>query len=61
MNLLQAKGMWHIAKGQLKQQLARLTHDDRQFMEGKADELIGRIQKRSGEVRAKISRMRLLM
>ena len=53
--------MWHIAKGQLKQQLARLTHDDRQFMEGKADELIGRIQKRSGEVRAKISRMRLLM
>jgi len=54
MNMLQAKGIWYIAKGRLEQQLARFTHDDRQFIKGKEDELIGRIQRRTGQVRTKI-------
>ena len=48
MNTLSIKGNWNIAKGKLKQKYAQLTDDDLQFVEGKEDELIGRIQKRTG-------------
>ena len=48
MSNLVAKGNWNIAKGKVKQTLARLMHDNPQFIEGKIDELIGRIQKRKG-------------
>ncbi len=51
MNTLEIKGDWKIIKGQLKQKWAKLTDDDLQFAEGKHDELIGRIQKRTGEAR----------
>jgi len=54
MSALTAKGNWNIAKGKLKQKFARLTDDDLQFIEGKEDELIGRIQKRTGQARKKI-------
>ena len=56
MSTLTAKGNWNIAKGKLKQKFAQLTEDDLQFIEGKEDELIGRIQKRTGQVREKIKR-----
>lgn len=46
MSILRFKGSWNIAKGKLKQQFARLTNDDLQFIEGKEDELVGRIQKK---------------
>jgi len=51
MNTLEIKGEWNIAKGKLKQQWASLTDDDLAFVEGKSDELVGRIQKRTGESR----------
>ena len=35
-------------KGKLKQQYAKLTDDDLTYVEGKEDELLGRIQKRLG-------------
>lgn len=54
MNTLTAKGHWNIAKGRLKQKFAQLTDDELQFIEGKEDELIGRIQKRTGQARGKI-------
>ena len=54
MNSLTTKGNWNIAKGKLKQKFAQLTDDDLQFAEGKEDELIGRIQKRTGQTREKI-------
>ena len=56
MNTLTAKGNWNIAKGKLKQKFAQLTDDDLQFIEGKEDELIGRIQKRTGHSRKEIER-----
>jgi uncharacterized protein YjbJ (UPF0337 family) len=56
MNTLTAKGNWNIAKGKLKQKFAQLTDDDLQFADGKEDELIGRIQKRTGQAREKIQR-----
>lgn len=49
MTTLEIKGDWNIIKGNLKQKWAKLTDDDLQFIEGKQDELVGRIQKRTGE------------
>jgi uncharacterized protein YjbJ (UPF0337 family) len=56
MNSLQIKGNWNIAKGKLKQKWADLTDDDLDFVEGKEDELIGRIQKRTGQTREDIEK-----
>lgn len=56
MSTLTVKGNWNIAKGKLKQKFAQLTDDDLQFIEGKEDELIGRIQKRTGQAKEEIKR-----
>ena len=56
MSTLTLKGNWNIAKGKLKQKYAQLTDDDLQFVEGKEDELIGRIQKATGQAKEKIAR-----
>jgi uncharacterized protein YjbJ (UPF0337 family) len=54
MSTLEMKGAWNIAKGKLKQKFAQLTDDELEFIEGKRDELVGRIQKRTGQSREKI-------
>jgi len=51
MNKLQIKGNWNIIKGKLTQKWADLTDDDLQYVEGQQEELIGRIQRRTGESR----------
>jgi uncharacterized protein YjbJ (UPF0337 family) len=51
MTSLEIKGDWNIAKGKLKQKWAALTDDDLRYAEGQQDELLGRIQKRTGETR----------
>jgi uncharacterized protein YjbJ (UPF0337 family) len=54
MNKFEFKGDWNIAKGKLKQKWAELTDDDLQLAEGKHEELLGRIQKRTGQTREAI-------
>lgn len=56
MTKLEIKGDWNITKGVLKQKWAKLTDDDLQFVEGKHDEMIGRIQKRTGESREAVEK-----
>ena len=56
MNTMQAKGNWNIAKGKLKQRFAQLTDDDLQYVEGREDELVGRIQKRTGQTKEAIEK-----
>jgi len=56
MNTLEIKGDWNITKGKLKQKWAQLTDDDLQYVKGKNDELLGRIQKRTGETREAIEK-----
>ena len=56
MNKLEMKGDWNITKGKLKQKWAKLTDDDLQYAEGKHDELVGRIQKRTGEAREAVEK-----
>ena len=57
MNKLEIKGNWHIAKGKLKQQWGELTDDDLDYTEGKEEELLGRIQKRTGETREAVEKV----
>lgn len=56
MNKLQNKGNWNIVKGKLKQKWAKLTDDDLRYEEGQDEELIGRLQKRTGETREAIEK-----
>lgn len=56
MNKLQIKGDWNILKGKLKQKWGELTDDDLDVAEGQADELVGRIQKRTGKTKEEIEK-----
>lgn len=49
MDDLQLKGRWNEVKGKLKQKYSELTDDDLRYTEGKEDELIGKIQRKTGE------------
>jgi len=57
MTTLEIKGDWNITKGKLKQKWALLTDDDLQYVEGQQEELIGRLQKRTGETREAIEKV----
>ncbi len=48
MNTQFLKGNWNKLKGTLKQKYAQLTDDDLKYVEGKEEELMGRIQKKLG-------------
>ena len=50
-NVLELRGDWNIIKGKLKQRFGRLTDNDLEYTRGQEDELIGRIQKRTGATR----------
>lgn len=54
MTTLKMKGTWNETKGKLKQRYAQLTDNDLLFEEGKEDELLGRLQKRTGETKERI-------
>ena len=56
MNKLEIKGDWNITKGKLKQKWAALTDDDLKYIDGLGDELLGRIQKRTGETHEAIQK-----
>ena len=56
MNKLQLKGDWNIARGKLKQRWSKLTDDDLKYQDGMERELIGRIQKRTGETQEAVEK-----
>ncbi|HBD95567.1 MAG: general stress protein CsbD [Spirochaetes bacterium GWF1_31_7] len=57
MNNLKAKGNLAELVGKLKQKFANLTDDDLLFIEGKEDELWGRIQKKLGKTKDEIHKL----
>ena len=57
MNKLQIKGHWNETKGKLKQQYSQLTDDDLKYVEGKEDELVGRMQRRLGKSKEEVERL----
>lgn len=54
MNKDKWKGNWNTIKGQLKQKYGELTDNDLIYVEGKEDELLGRIQRKTGETKEAI-------
>jgi uncharacterized protein YjbJ (UPF0337 family) len=56
MTTLEIKGDWNITKGKLKQKWAKLTDDDLQYVAGKQEELVGRLQKLTGETREAVEK-----
>ncbi|HAR37785.1 MAG: general stress protein CsbD [Bacteroidetes bacterium GWD2_45_23] len=54
MDYLRIKGNWNELKGRAKQEWADLTDDDLLYEEGREDELLGRIQTRTGRTRDEI-------
>ena len=51
------KGNWNELKGKLKQQYATLTDNDLMYVEGKEDELHGRLQKRLGKTKDEVDQL----
>lgn len=54
MKNLSIKGNWNIIKGKLKEAYAQLTDDDLLYVEGKEEELLGRLQKKLGKSQEEI-------
>jgi len=50
------KGNWNVIKGKLKQKYGELTDDDLSYAEGKEDELIGNIQKKTGQSKDEVKK-----
>ena len=57
MNTLQLKGTWNEVKGKLKQKYGELTDDDLLFIEGKEDELYGRLQTKLGKTKEEVRKV----
>lgn len=48
------KGNWNKLKGLAKQQWASLTDDDLLYVEGKEEELLGRLQEKTGKTKEEL-------
>ncbi len=53
MNWDTIKGNWKIAKGSVKERWGKLTDDDMDVIDGKREQLVGRLQERYGYARDK--------
>jgi uncharacterized protein YjbJ (UPF0337 family) len=54
MNKDQLEGKWKQIKGDFKQKYAKLTDDDVTYSEGKFDEMMGRLQEKTGKTKEKL-------
>lgn len=57
MNKLELEGSWNEVKGKLKQKFANLTDSDVLLVEGKKEELLGRLQIKLGKSKAEIEKL----
>lgn len=55
-NKLELKGHWNQIKGKLKERFGELTDNDLMYSEGREEELLGRIQKRTGKTKREIEK-----
>lgn len=51
MDKLEIKGGWNELKGKIKQSYGDLTDDDLTYEEGKDDEMLGKLQQKTGKTR----------
>ena len=57
MNLTELKGNWLVQKGKLKQKFAALTDDDLLFVQGKKDEMLGKIAVKIGKTKEELQKI----
>ncbi len=57
MNTTELKGTWNEQKGKLKQRFAQLTDNDLIFVEGKKDEMLGRLQIKLGKTKEELHKL----
>jgi len=57
MNNTELKGNWEEQKGRLKQKFAALTDNDFLFLEGKKDEMLGRLEKKLGKTKEELQKI----
>jgi uncharacterized protein YjbJ (UPF0337 family) len=55
-NAQELQGQWNKLRGQVKERWGQLTDDDLQIQGGNIDQLVGRIQQRTGETRDSIEK-----
>jgi len=55
-NSQELQGQWNQLRGEVKQKWGQLTDDDLQIQGGNVDQLVGRIQQKTGEGRESIER-----
>lgn len=56
MNREQMAGNWRVMRGKVREQWGRLTNDDLDVIQGKHDQLVGKIQQRYGKQRDQVER-----
>lgn len=49
MNTTSLNGAWEVQKGKLKQKFAKLTDNDLLFIDGKKEEMMGKLQTKLGK------------
>ena len=49
------KGNWNVLKGRLKQRYGTLTDNDLAYVEGREDELLGRLQHALGKTKDEVN------
>ena len=57
MNTTGLKGNWEEQKGRLKQKFAILTDNDVLFIEGKKEEMLGRLQVKLGKTKEELQKI----
>lgn len=57
MNTTEVKGNWIEQKGKLKQKFATLTDNDLLFVEGKKEEMLGRLQVKLGKTKEELHKL----
>jgi uncharacterized protein YjbJ (UPF0337 family) len=56
-NIVELKGNWNEQKGKLKQKFATLTDNDLLFLDGKKDEMIGKLQVKLGKTKEELHKI----
>ncbi len=56
-NTTELKGNWNEMKGKLKQRFAMLTDNDLLLLEGKEDEMLGRLQTKLGKTKEDVQKL----
>jgi len=56
-NIIELKGNWNEQKGKLKQKFATLTDNDLLFLDGKKDEMLGKLQVKLGKTKEELHKI----